>query len=136
MTVAASQIQEVTADPGNDNGISGGGNGSMTAASSDVSVTDENMPVNIDLLINDSGLENSPVTLMITPAPSYSSVSGGLPDNTITYTLEPSNFGQDDYLHSIIDVDGILQWRWCQSTLTISTAIMSLSKFAAIWRYY
>jgi len=47
--------------------VSSGGNGSTPAASPDVAVTDENMSVNIDLLSNDSGLEDSPVTLMITP---------------------------------------------------------------------
>ena len=67
ITVAASQIQEVTADPGDGSGISSGGNGSTPAASSDVAVTDENTQVNIDLLTNDSGLEDSPVTFMIPP---------------------------------------------------------------------
>lgn len=47
--------------------LSSGGNGSTPAASPDVAVTDENMPVTIGLLTNDSGLEDSPVTLMFTP---------------------------------------------------------------------
>jgi M6 family metalloprotease-like protein len=77
---------------------------SPTAVADSANV-DEDGSVNTDVLFNDSGLEDQPVTVTEETAPS----SGSLvveSDNTITYIPVPDFFGSDSYVYRVTDLDG------------------------------
>lgn len=74
-------------------------------ANDDEATTSENTDVNIDVLNNDSGLADTPVSVTISQEPANGSVSVET-DNTITYTPNGEYFGSDSFSYSVTDANG------------------------------
>jgi len=80
----------------------------------DNATTNEDVPVTIPVLANDSGLTNPPLTLLTTDPPcnptpllpSNGSIVINPGNNTITYTPFANWYGQDRFEYCIRDVDG------------------------------
>eukprot|EP00339_Tiarina_fusa_P012599 CAMPEP_0117056810 /NCGR_PEP_ID=MMETSP0472-20121206/39420_1 /TAXON_ID=693140 ORGANISM="Tiarina fusus, Strain LIS" /NCGR_SAMPLE_ID=MMETSP0472 /ASSEMBLY_ACC=CAM_ASM_000603 /LENGTH=1833 /DNA_ID=CAMNT_0004773411 /DNA_START=181 /DNA_END=5678 /DNA_ORIENTATION=+ len=69
-------------------------------AENDSEITDEDVPVTIDVLSNDSNIDNDPITMSISSqATNGVAVVNG--DNTITYTPNPNYNGSDSFEYTI-----------------------------------
>jgi hypothetical protein len=75
-------------------------------AVSDSVTTTVNTPVTIDVLANDTGLEDSPVTVTVAGTPANGSVV--LQSNTLTYSPNDNFGGEDTMTYAIKDADGDL----------------------------
>ncbi|BDX37387.1 hypothetical protein CYCD_07420 [Tenuifilaceae bacterium CYCD] len=64
-----------------------------------------NEPRIVDVLINDTGLEDTPITVAVTSNPAYGTVAVNA-DNTVTYTPNGSYIGMVEFGYSVTDVDG------------------------------
>ncbi len=73
-------------------------------ANNDSLITDIDMPATVNVLNNDSGLEDAPITLMITSPPLRGNVTIEL-NNSVTYTPNAGHFGVDNFAYSITDAD-------------------------------
>ncbi len=73
-------------------------------ANADRATTQAVTPVSIDVLSNDTGIEDGPIAVSITSSPSEGSVTIKQ-DNTITYTPNSEHFGSDSFVYSITDID-------------------------------
>ncbi|MDH3262019.1 MAG: Ig-like domain-containing protein, partial [Acidimicrobiia bacterium] len=81
-------------------------------ANDDLATTDEEVPVTIDVLANDTDPEGDPlsVTQILTdPANGMAVVNG---DNTITYTPNPNFTGTDSFQYEISDGNGGFATAW------------------------
>ena len=63
-----------------------------------------NTPVRVDVLINDTGLEDGGLQLSVTQNPAHGTISINS-DNTINYTPENDYLGNDIFYYRIADVD-------------------------------
>jgi len=87
----------------------GGGN-SDPVANDDVAVTDEDVPVNVDVLVNDSDSDGDPLLLTIVAAPSNGTATvndngspGDLTDDYIVYTPNAAFTGSDAFTYQVDD---------------------------------
>jgi gliding motility-associated-like protein len=64
-----------------------------------------NAPVVVDVLFNDTGLDDTPVTVAISEAPTQGTANVNA-DNTVTYTPANGFIGQMTFKYSVTDVDG------------------------------
>ncbi len=74
-------------------------------ATDDEASTTENTPVIIDVLSNDSGLADTPITVTISGDPTTGSVVVES-DNTVTYTPNEEFYGSDSFNYTITDNNG------------------------------
>jgi hypothetical protein len=81
-------------------------------AKEDTATTDEDVPVTVGVLANDSDVDGDTLTVsLISTAPtSGSAVVNG--DNTITYTPAPDYFGIDHFEYQVSDGNGGLATAW------------------------
>jgi len=85
---------------------SGTGGGAATPiANDDSSSTDQTTAINIDVLTNDTGLDDTPLTVNIVQAPAVGSTIVEA-NNTITYTPNGTFVGEDMFTYSVTDTDG------------------------------
>ncbi len=63
-----------------------------------------NTPVNIDVLFNDTGLEDGGIKLLITQLPTYGNVQLGT-NNIVTYTPNTNYLGEDVFSYQVCDFD-------------------------------
>lgn len=71
----------------------------------DTATTAEDIPVTIDVLANDTGLGDVPITVSLSSAPAEGTASVN-PDNTITYTPNADFNGTDSFSYQVKDNDG------------------------------
>jgi hypothetical protein len=64
-----------------------------------------NEPRIVDVLINDTGLEDAPITVAVTSNPAYGTVAVNA-DNTVTYTPNGSYIGMVEFGYAVTDADG------------------------------
>jgi Bacterial Ig domain len=82
-----------------------GGNNSVPIANSDSISMEVDTSVDINVLANDSGLADTPVTVSVVTAPS-SGLAVRNADNTITYTPNSGYSGLDSFNYKVTDQDG------------------------------
>jgi hypothetical protein len=73
-------------------------------ANPDVATTDEDTPVDIDLIGNDTDADGDPLTITAATAPNGTVVING--DGTVTYTPDPDFNGTDTITYTISDGNG------------------------------
>ena len=66
--------------------------------------TVKNTPVNVDVLFNDTGLEDGGIKILLTQMPTHGSVLLES-DNTVTYTPETNYLGEDYFRYQVCDFD-------------------------------
>ncbi|MEW5845404.1 MAG: Ig-like domain-containing protein [Bacteroidota bacterium] len=66
--------------------------------------TVKNTAVNVDVLFNDTGLEDGGIKLLLTQMPTHGSVVLD-PDNTVTYTPATDYLGEDYFRYQVCDFD-------------------------------
>jgi gliding motility-associated-like protein len=66
--------------------------------------TVKNTAVNVDILFNDTGLEDGGIKLLLTQMPTHGSVVLD-PDNTVTYTPATDYLGEDYFRYQVCDFD-------------------------------
>ncbi len=94
----------VTVDPVNDDPV----------AKEDTATTDEDVPVTVSVLANDSDVEGNALTVTLiptTPASGTAVING---DNTITYTPALDFFGVDEFQYEISDGNGGTATGWAR----------------------
>ncbi|GEM_PF-1004026 len=74
-------------------------------ANDDTQTTDEDNSVNVDVLDNDTGLEDGGLSVAVTANPSNGTATVN-PDNTITYTPDENYNGPDNFDYEVCDADG------------------------------
>jgi len=74
-------------------------------ALADTSNTNQNIAVRINVLANDSGLEDTPVNLAIVNNPNHGNLQINT-DNYITYTPVTDYYGSDTFSYRVTDSDG------------------------------
>ncbi|MBT8194239.1 MAG: tandem-95 repeat protein, partial [Acidimicrobiia bacterium] len=92
----------VTVDPVNDDPV----------AKDDTATTDEDMPVTVSVLANDSDVEDDALTVTLVPTAPVSGTAVINGDNTITYTPAPDFFGLDEFQYEIGDGKGGTATAW------------------------
>jgi len=66
--------------------------------------TSKNQPVTVDVLFNDSGMEDGGLTLILNNLPSHGSAVLNV-DNTVTYTPATDYLGEDVFYYQVCDFD-------------------------------
>ncbi len=89
-------------DPG-DGGSIGGTTTPM--AFPDAAETEAGVPVTINVLANDRGLDDAPITVSLPGTPSHGTAKANN-NNTVTYTPTADYAGQDNFTYTVRDVDG------------------------------
>jgi len=74
-------------------------------AVNDVETTEEDTPIIIDTLLNDTDADGDPLTVSIISAASYGTLVVN-PDETITYTPNVNYNGNDSFTYQIDDGNG------------------------------
>ncbi|WP_291858863.1 Ig-like domain-containing protein, partial [Marinilabilia sp.] len=77
----------------------------IPVAIDDEASVEENRSVNIDVLTNDTGLDDTPITVNISQQPTNGSVVVES-DNTVTYTPDSEFFGNDSFNYTVTDANG------------------------------
>lgn len=77
----------------------------IPVANDDRCATIMNNPVNVDVLINDTGLEDGGLVLTVKTLPSNGTVNLEI-DNTITYMPNADYLGMDEFSYQVCDMDG------------------------------
>jgi len=77
----------------------------IPAAVDDNATTNEDTPVTINVLGNDTGLGDGGLTVTIPTAPANGTVTVN-PDNSVTYTPNPDFNGNDTFTYQVCDVNG------------------------------
>jgi len=80
-------------------------NDAVPVANEDNSSTSIDTPVIVDVLENDTALDDVPLTLTIESLPSNGDIEVN-PDNTITFTPDLSFTGDDQFSYQVCDADG------------------------------
>ena len=89
-------------------------------AGDDHETTDEDMPVTIDVLTNDSDPENDPLTVSISSIPVNGTVVVN-PNGSITYTPNDDFFGSDSFEYELCDSGGLF------TTATVTVDVASIN---------
>ena len=84
----------------------------------DAATTDEDVPVTIDVLANDSDGSTPTVTSVSTPANGTASIEA---DGTVTYTPNGDFFGSDSFTYTIADADGL------RATATVTVTVLPIN---------
>ncbi len=106
----ATAIAVITIDPVND----------APVATDDLETTDEDTPVTVNVLSNDTDPDAEPLLVSILSTPANGTVSVN-PDGSVEYTPKPDFHGEDSFDYEICDTDGI-----CSSaTVTIQVATVN-----------
>ncbi len=71
----------------------------------DTAATDEDAAVTVDVLANDTGLGNTPITVTIATMPANGTVVVN-PNNSVTYTPNANFNGTDSFSYRVRDLDG------------------------------
>lgn len=81
-------------------------------ANDDALTTDEDTPMTIDVLANDTDADGSidPATVAIRVGPSNGSVSVERSTGAVTYSPTPDFSGSDAFLYEVFDADGASDW--------------------------
>ncbi|QYZ66773.1 MAG: Ig-like domain-containing protein [Gammaproteobacteria bacterium (ex Lamellibrachia satsuma)] len=109
INVAANSPVSISTDGGSTDG--GNTDGGATpvdhqpVAQADSASTIENSDVTINLLSNDSGLEDGPVTLTVSGSVSHGTLQVNS-DGTVTYSPASGYRGVDSFIYQITDADG------------------------------
>lgn len=77
----------------------------VLVAQSDVLVTDQGVSTTIDVLANDSGLSDIPLTVTLVTLPSHGRASIS-PEGQISYTSDPNYLGPDNLSYQVTDSEG------------------------------
>ncbi|MCG8331236.1 MAG: Ig-like domain-containing protein, partial [Chitinophagales bacterium] len=105
----------------------------------DVATTDENTPVNIDVLVNDDFGNNGPnmgaIVITVVPPNGTATVNNnGTPndptDDTVDYTPDPGFAGTDVFTYQICDSDGDCDD--ADVTVTVLDAVIGIAKAASV----
>ena len=104
-------------------------NDAVPVANDDSSTTKIDIPVIIDVLENDTALDDVPLTLTIENSPTNGDIEVN-PDNTITYSSELDFIGDDQFSYQVCDID-----EDCSTALVIITVTPSSVLFAVDDRY-
>ncbi len=79
----------------------------VPVANDDRRGTSFNTPVTVDVLANDSGLEDEPILVTISENPDVSQGSADVnDDNTVTFTPANDFVGEAEFMYRVIDADG------------------------------
>lgn len=106
INVAANSPVNINTDGGNnEGGTTPTPPDHQPVAQADSASTIENSAVTIDLLSNDSGLEDGPVTLTVSGSASHGTLQVNT-DGTVTYSPASGYQGVDSFLYQITDADG------------------------------
>lgn len=103
--------------------VASGGSNSPPVAVADLASTDEDSSVDIDLLANDSDLDDDPLTATILTSPAHGTV-GPTPDGIpgyFTYTPAAEFHGTDSFVYQITDGRG------GSATATVSVTVNSVN---------
>ena len=104
-------------DPGGDVGVPGDGTDPLPEpepepqpnvipiANTDAAAVEDGVASLLDVLANDTGLDNQPVTVSIVASPGHGT-AWVRPDNTIVYTADAGYAGTDGFTYQITDADG------------------------------
>lgn len=87
----------------------------------DSAETDEDIPITIEPLANDTDPDGDPFTVTAVTAPSSGTVAIDSGDTTVTYTPEADFFGEDSFEYSVTDSNGET------SIGTVSLTILSVN---------
>ena len=104
-------------------------NDAVPVANEDNSSTSIDTPVIVDVLENDTALDDVPLTLTIESLPSNGDIEVN-PDNTITFSPDLSFTGDDQFSYQVCDADGD-----CAAASVIITVAPSSVLFAVDDRY-
>ncbi|PRY97821.1 gliding motility-associated-like protein [Marinilabilia salmonicolor] len=77
----------------------------VPVATDDAATVEENSSVNIDVLGNDTGLNDTPVSVGVSQQPTNGTVVVES-DNTVTYTPDSEFFGNDSFNYTVTDANG------------------------------
>jgi len=80
-------------------------NSEIPVAVADEVFTYTSSPIKINVLINDSGLDDIPLTINIPSLPAYGNVSVDS-DNSVIFTPHPTYAGNDSFTYTITDING------------------------------
>ncbi|RMH75528.1 MAG: tandem-95 repeat protein, partial [Actinomyces sp.] len=72
----------------------------------DAVTTDEDVPVTVDVLANDSDADGDPLTVTAVGTPGHGTATVGA-DGTITYTPDPNTNGDDAFTYTVTDPTGL-----------------------------
>ncbi|MFO8235484.1 MAG: Ig-like domain-containing protein, partial [Bacteroidales bacterium] len=78
---------------------------SVPQAVNDTVTFDENNNITLNVLENDSGLEDGNLNLQVSNPPYHGDASSDSQDSIITYEPEQDYFGQDSLIYTVCDVD-------------------------------
>ena len=104
-------------------------NDAVPVANDDSSTTKIDTPVIIDVLENDTALDDLPLSLTIENSPANGDIVVN-PENTITYSPELDFIGDDQFSYQVCDID-----EDCSTALVIITVTPSSVLFAVDDRY-
>ncbi len=131
INVAANNPVSINTDGGNtDGGSTDGGTtpaDHQPVAQADSASTIENSAVTINLLNNDSGLEDGLVTLTVSGSASHGTLQVNS-DGTVTYTPARDYRGVDSFIYQITDADGD------SATASVSLTVNCLSQCSSTVR--
>ncbi|MBA1443813.1 MAG: Ig-like domain-containing protein [Chromatiales bacterium] len=131
INVAANSLVSINTDGGNtDGGSTDGGTTPVDhqpVAQADSASTIENSAVTINLLSNDSGLEDGPVTLTVSGSASHGTLQVNS-DGTVTYSPSSDYRGVDSFIYQITDADGD------SATASVSLTVNCLSQCSSTVR--
>ena len=89
-------------------------------ANDDTAATDEDVPVTIPVLDNDSDVDGDAVTGTEVSDPPNGTVTIN-PDGTVTYTPDPDYFGKDYFTYTVCDSDGLCD----EATVTVTIGALN-----------
>ncbi|OYV76060.1 MAG: hypothetical protein B7Z66_10205 [Chromatiales bacterium 21-64-14] len=98
-------------------------------AANDTTTTGLNTPITINVLANDSGLQDVPITLSLMGSPSHGSATINA-DQSITYTPATDFAGQDLFTYKVTDANGDMATATVTVTVnctTCATATLTLA---------
>ena len=104
-------------------------NDAVPVANDDNSTTNVDTPVTVDVLENDTALDDVPLILTIENLPANGGIEVNL-DNTVTFSPDLSFIGDDQFSYQVCDEDGD-----CATASVIITVIPSSVLFTADDRY-
>ncbi len=104
--------------------VSGVGGVATPAANNDSVSTDQVTPININVLANDTGLDDAPLVVSIEQVATKGSINVEA-NNTITYTPNGTYAGLDTFTYRVTDKDGDI------ATATVSVTVSAVGGVAS-----
>jgi hypothetical protein len=106
-----------TTDTSTNSGDTTGPTNSLPVANDDSASTSIDVPVTVNVLANDSGLEDTPITVSVISGPSNGTTSVKS-DNSIVYTPKSGFYGSDSFTYRVSDANGDI------ATASVSVAVV------------